>query len=74
MTWMIERNSSRDPSTSNLTAVLQWEANSMSYSNKYYGHKEGKNDMDNSKEVIKGSPNIKRDCQITVGSRLDVLQ
>ena len=74
MTWMIERNSSQDPPTSNLTAILQWKANSMSYSNKYYGHKEGKNDMDDSKEVIKGFPDIKRDRQITVGSRLDVLQ
>ena len=67
-------NSSSDPSISNLTAILQWEADSMSYSNKYYGHKEGRNDIDDSDEFIKGSPNIKLDRHITVGSRFDVLE
>ena len=74
MIWMTEKNSSQDSPTSNLTAVLQWEADLMSYSNKYYGHKEGRNDMDDSEEFIRGSPDIKRDCHITVGSRFDVLQ
>ena len=46
----------------------------MSYSNRYYGHKEGRNDMDDLEEFIRGSPDIKRDCQITVRSKLNVLQ
>ena len=57
-----------------LDAVLQREADSMSYSNRYYRHKEGRNNnVEDSEEFIRGSPDIKRDHQITVGSRLDVL-
>ena len=74
MTWMTERNSSRDLPTSNLTAILQRKADSMSYSNKYYGHKEGRNDMDDSEEFMRGSSDIKCESHITVGSRSDVLQ
>ena len=74
MTWMTERDLSWDPPTGNLFAVFQQEANLMSYSIKYYGHKEGRNDMDDSEKFIRGSPDIKRDRQITMGSRLDVLQ
>ena len=55
MTWMTQRNSSGDPPISKLTAILQWKADSMSYINKYYGHKEGTNDMHDSDVFIVGS-------------------
>ena len=63
MTWMAQRNSSGDPPISNVIARLQWEADWMSYSDTYYSHKEGKNDMDESNVCIAGSldatPNIR---------------
>ena len=47
----------------------------MTYNNRYYGHKESRNDnVEDLEEFIRGSPDIKRDRQITGGSKLDVLQ
>ena len=43
----------------------------MSYRNIYYGHKEGKNDMDDLDEFIRGSPDIKLDQHIRLGSKFE---
>ena len=72
MIWMTQTNSSGDPLISNLTDILDWEADSMSYRNTYYGHKEGKNDLNDSDEFIRGSSNIKLDRHIRFESRFEI--
>ena len=50
------------------------EAHWMPYSNRYYGHKGSRNDnVEDSEEFIRRSPDIKRDRQITGGCRLDIV-